>query len=444
MFHYSMVKLVRSHSEKLDKPLREAIISLYKPFRFTPCFIHQFLEKRMKKKRKLSVIIEFKKTPNIFSSFVVEQLLEGSRYCRVNNKFAAISCCSASITPERLEFILIHCNEIKRVYLNRTIKALSNHWINSKFESNRTTDDERLTGKGVTVAVIDTGVYLHEDLEGRVRDFVDFINQRTKAYDDNGHGTHCAGNVAGNGSMSNGDYKGVAIEAEIIGVKVLDRTGTGTLESIIQGVDWCIKYNQIHPDRPIDIISMSLGTHALKYKNEQEDPVVRMVEEAWMSGITVVTAAGNDGPDAYTIASPGVSDKIITVGALDSDHQSDGLLNTAAFSSRGPTIYGKAKPDILAPGVNSISLRSPGSMVDRTQKSNRIKKHYTKMSGTSMSTPLCAGAAALLIQNDRTLSPNEIKKLLMQETLSSDRDQESAQGPVHLDIAKSLYDISLK
>ena len=429
-----MVKLVRGHSTKLDKPLREAILDLYKPFRFTPCFLHRFLEKRLQTKQKLSVIIEFERTAVFFHSFLMEQLLNGHGKSCVRNRFSSISCCSAYITPERLEFILSHCPSIKRIYLNRKIKALRfGHKAQKPGQPTKNTPGV-LTGKGVTIAIIDTGVFQHEDLAGRISGFVDFINGRANAYDDNGHGTHCAGIAAGNGLLSNGTYNGMAPEANIIGIKVLDRTGTGTIESIIQGVEWCIKYNQNHPSHPIHIISLSLGTHATKYMTEQDDPIVRMVEEAWKSGITVVTAAGNDGPDPFTIASPGVSEEVITVGSLDTSHiYPSETFNTAPFSSRGPTIYGKRKPDLLAPGVDLISLRTPGSFIDRFQKSNRHEKHYTKMSGTSMSTPFCAGAAAMLLQSDVSLTPSMIKQLLVEGTSFVNAD-----GVGQIDVERSL------
>lgn len=166
-----------------------------------------------------------------------------------------------------------------------------------------------LTGEGITVAVVDTGVYPHEDLDGRIRDFVDLVKQKTKPYDDNGHGTHCAGDVAGDGAASDGLYKGPAPKANIIGVKVLNKQGTGSLSTIIEGVEWCIQFNEDHPDDPIHIISMSLGGDAQRYDDEQDDPMVRAVNAAWDQGIVVCVAAGNSGPNSQTIASPAVSQK---------------------------------------------------------------------------------------------------------------------------------------
>ncbi|MDQ0927617.1 subtilisin family serine protease [Bacillus atrophaeus] len=206
---------------------------------------------------------------------------------------------------------------------------------------------------------------------------------------------------------------GPAPEANLIGVKVLNKQGSGTLAAIIEGVEWCIQYNEDNPDEPIRIISMSLGGEALRYDNELDDPLVKAVEEAWNAGIVVCVAAGNSGPDPQTISSPGVSEKVITVGALDDNDtvsREDDIV--ASFSSRGPTVYGKEKPDILAPGVNIVSLRSPRSYIDKLQKSSRVGTQYFTMSGTSMATPICAGIAALILEHNPELTPDEVKELL--------------------------------
>ncbi|WP_185971095.1 S8 family peptidase [Alkalicoccobacillus porphyridii] len=439
MFHYSMVKFVRGHSVKLDRPLRDAIISLYKPLRFVPCFLHGFIEKCIRSKKKLSVIIEFEPNPFFFNKMIVEHLFQLNTKCAIKNEFAHIDCCSALITPDGLEMLITQCSQVKKVYLNRMIKALDTggaHQDINVHEPSSFFNTSKLTGKGVTIAIIDTGVYEHEDLQGRLRAFVDFVNNRTRPYDDNGHGTHCAGNAAGNGHLSKGKYKSLAPEADIIAIKVLDRTGTGTIERIIQGLDWCIKFNQTHKENPIQIISLSLGTHAMKYAHENEDPLVKMVEAAWRSGITVLIAAGNSGPERCTISSPGVSERAITVGALDDTIYP---AETADFSSRGPTIYGKPKPDILVQGVDVISLRVPGSYIDRLEKKNRIDKHYSKMSGTSMSTPICAGAVALLLHYNRTLSPDAVKKLLISGSVTTQANSNKLMETGHLNIEQSIH-----
>jgi serine protease AprX len=266
-------------------------------------------------------------------------------------------------------------------------------------------------------------VYPHEDLNGRITGFVDFINNRTDPYDDNGHGTHCAGDAAGDGSASGGLYKGSAPRANIIGIKALDKNGAGSLATIIEGVQWCLDYNESNPDNPIHVISMSLGASAQQYEDETDDPIVQIVNEAWDAGIVVVAAAGNSGPEPSTIASPGISRTILTVGALDDRDTADRTDDDVAdFSSRGPTIYGIEKPDILAPGVDITSLRAPNSSLAKSQKGDQMADYIT-LSGTSMATPICAGIIALILEVNPDLTPDEVKERIKNEVdLWDDRD----------------------
>src|SRR5699024_5734235 len=207
--------------------------------------------------------------------------------------------------------------------------------------------------------------------------------------------------------------------------KVLNRMGSGSLETVMQGVEWCIQYNEDNPDSPIDIISMSLGSEAGSYNNEDDDPMVKVVEQAWDEGIVMCVAAGNSGPDPQTIARPGVNDQVITGGALDDKNTADTRSDDtgAEISGRGPTVYGEIKADILAPGVNIVSLRAPNSYLDKLQKSSRVGNDYFMLSGTSMATPICAGAVALMKQVCPDASPDELKTLLKNSAdLLTERD----------------------
>jgi len=415
MFGYSMVKMVRYHGNRIDRPLRDIILNLYRPFKWTPCFLHNLFEGTIRKNRKLSVIIEFQNGCYQTGCNTVTKILSNHTRNQIKHHFSRVSCCSAEITPNGLEDILDNCSDVKRIYLNRNVQAFLDVAKGSANARNVERKDTVLTGEGVKIAIIDTGIHPHQDLAGRITDFVDFVNNRVEPYDDNGHGTHCAGDAAGDGSASLGKYAGPAPRANLVGIKVLDKLGSGTLETVMQGVEWCIQYNENeeHEDK-IDIISMSLGSTAQNYGEENKDPMVSIVEAAWASGIVVCVAAGNEGPESRTIASPGVSDQIITVGAYDDRNTIDRADdNVASFSSRGPTIYGETKPDVLAPGVNIVSLRSPNSYLDKLQKANRVDNDYFTLSGTSMATPICAGIVALLLENNPNIKPKEVKKLLM-------------------------------
>lgn len=435
-----MVQMVRANADKLERTLREEILNLYKPFKWTPCFLHRYFEGSLKKRKKLSVIIEFEKGCYEKGCNEIETVMKKHVKNKIRNHFSRVSCCSADITPNGLEDMLSSCRQIKKIYLNREVKAFLDVAVESARANNVVRRSQKLTGKGVKIAIIDTGIYPHQDLSGRITDFVDFINNRTDPYDDNGHGTHCAGDAAGNGAASSFRYAGPAPEANLVGVKVLDKLGSGSLETVMSGVDWCIQYNEDNPFRKIDIISMSLGSSPQHFGDDSNDPMVQIVNAAWDAGIVVCVAAGNEGPNSGTIASPGLSEKIITVGALDdmdtADTRNDD--DVADFSSRGPTIYGDKKPDILAPGVNIVSLRAPNSYLDKLQKASRVENDYFTLSGTSMATPICAGVIALMKQNDPGLSPSKVKEALMAGAdLWRDRDH-NKYGAGYINASRSI------
>jgi serine protease AprX len=437
MFGFSMVNVVRRYSHKIDRTLRQELLGLYRPLRWIPCFMHDSIEKRLKNVKKYPVIVEFDQQNDGYHSGLADlhSLANNNRRCHVKHHYSSVSCCSAELTAAALEELVTKCAHVRKIHFDRKVTALLD--VAGPSINSRVLNRNGLTGKGITIAIVDTGIYLHKDLqspENRFTAFKDFVNNRTNPYDDNGHGTHCAGDAAGNGHASNGQYMGPAPEAKLVGVKVLDRTGSGSLSTVMAGIQWCID-NKL--DHSIDIISLSLGSSATQ--SAQDDPMVKIVESAWDKGIVVCAAAGNDGPDEMTIASPGISPKIITIGAMDDKNTS---LRTddkpAEFSSRGPTsIDHFIKPDLLVPGVNIISWRSPNSFLDKTTKSNRVGGDYFSLSGTSMATPICAGVAALVLQKNKGLQPNDVKEKL----LNSAEDwglAPTTQGKGYLDAEKAI------
>lgn len=259
--------------------------------------------------------------------------------------------------------------------------------------------DTFLSGKGQTVALIDTGISLHPDFclqEKRVVLFKDFIGEKENPYDDNGHGTFVAGVCAGNGAMSGGKYNGIAPQSKIISLKALNKKGEASADRILSAMEWV--YDN-HKKYDIKVVCMSFGSDPLGYN----DPIMMGAETLWKEGITVVAAAGNSGPEYQTIKSPGVSSQIITVGGFDdnrfeNEKFNENFFELAKFSSRGPA-FQRYKPDLVAPGVDIISCG--------------IKENYTKLSGTSVATPMIAGLALLLLEQNPKLKPNEIKRKLL-------------------------------
>lgn len=221
--------------------------------------------------------------------------------------------------------------------------------------------------------------------------FVDFISNKKTPYDDNGHGTHVAGILCGDGSASGGRYKGVAPGCRIIAVKVLDRMGNGNKEDVLRAFQWILKNYQKYRVR---IVNISVGTI---YRTWCDHHLLSQgVEELWDQGLVVVAAAGNQGPKPGSITAPGSSKKVITVGS------SDMLIGSAGVSGRGPTFECVCKPDLVAPG-NRITSCLPGG-------------GYGIKSGTSMSTPFISGAIARMMEKDPLLTNVEIKMMLRDST----------------------------
>lgn len=247
------------------------------------------------------------------------------------------------------------------------------------------------TGKDIGVCLLDTGISDHPDFKGRIQMFVDFISNKKTPYDDNGHGTHVAGILCGDGSASGGRYKGVAPGCRIIAVKVLDRMGNGNKEDVLQAFQWILKNYQKYRIR---IVNISVGTI---YRTWCDHHLLSQgVEELWDQGLVVVAAAGNQGPKPGSITAPGSSKKVITVGS------SDMLIGSAGVSGRGPTFECVCKPDLVAPG-NRITSCLPGG-------------GYGIKSGTSMSTPFISGAIARMMEKDPLLTNVEIKMMLRDST----------------------------
>lgn len=247
----------------------------------------------------------------------------------------------------------------------------------------------------ITIAFIDTGISPHLDFllpTNRIVHFKDFINNRIYPYDDNGHGTFISG-VACAGGICKRQYTGIIPSANIVMIKALDSNGETSSQTILEAMQYV--YN-IRKKYNIKVVCMSFGADY----SGANDPLQKGALALWNSGLIVVAAAGNSGPDKNSIKSPGTSSRIITVGGLD-DGRNDGKIKIADFSSRGPVDY-KFKPDIVAPSVDITSTCS-----------HFRQGFYTTMSGTSVATPMIAGICALLVNQHPTYSPDKIKHTLL-------------------------------
>lgn len=266
-------------------------------------------------------------------------------------------------------------------------------------------------GSGVTVAIIDTGIDgNHSGLDDQDDDpttydpkiiaFYDAVNNPSLTngteifpYDDQGHGTHCAGTTAGTGAPTY-EHPGMAPQANLVGVKVLDEGGSGSFATVMAGMQWTVDHRY---EFNIRAASMSLGGPGLiEWTTSEEDSVNRYANEMVRAGVAMFIAAGNTaGPG--TIGTPGSAEDVITVGALDKD------TSIASYSSEGPTEEGRVKPNIAFVGSDVMSAEANSG------------DGYVGFSGTSMATPGAAGVAALMYQANPDLSPFDIRNI-MQET----------------------------
>ena len=327
---------------------------------------------------------------------VIVEMNPGAKHADVNalggkvkDTWTVINGFSADLPVAAINALAKNPN-VKAVSFDAEVKVNLN--IASQVVESNLLWNEGYDGDGVTIAVVDTGIYPHADFGSRIVGFKDYVNGRTAAYDDHGHGTHCAGITAGAGAT----YKGMAPHAKLVGVKVLNSAGSGSNSTIINGINWVVANKATYG---IKVLSMSLGGTVTQ--SSTTDPVCAAVRSAWNAGLVVCIAAGNSGPSASTIGTPGNEPLIITVGASDDKNTvsiSDDIV--ASFSSRGPTSYdGWTKPDLLAPGTNIISCKNAST-------------GYVSMSGTSMATPLVAGICAQYLEANPTATPATVKSNL--------------------------------
>jgi serine protease AprX len=276
------------------------------------------------------------------------------------------------------------------------------------------------TGRGITVALVDTGVSSLPDVANSLVPIKDGaiggipancvnLSGEPTCNDEYGHGTFLAGLISGNGAASNGAYRGTAPDAQVLSLKIAGPDGSADVSKVLAAIQWVVSFRDIYHIR---VLNLSLGTDSTQ--SYRVDPLNYAVEAAWRNGIVVTVAASNRGPGASTISKPGDDPFVLTVGALDdkgtADQSDDTLPN---FSSRGPTASdGLSKPDIAAPGAHLVSLASPGSTITTTYPS-AMAAPYRRGSGTSMATAAVSGLIADMLSKNGALTPDQVKYALM-------------------------------
>jgi serine protease AprX len=289
------------------------------------------------------------------------------------------------------------------------------------------------SGQGVTVAVLDTGIDNNNAAFGaRVTARVDFVDPAHPAQGDPaGHGTHVAGIIAaGHDALS----PGIAPNANLVSVRVLDAHGSSRLSTVILGLEWVVAHKS---SLGIRVVVMALGAPAVG--GYRDDPLAAAAELTWRSGIVLVTAAGNAGPGAGTIQTPGIDPLVLTVGASDDNGTVTSADDTIpSWSSVGPTPDGLAKPDLVAPGRKIVSVRVPGSTLDLQSPTHVEGPTTIRFSGTSEAAAVVAGAAALLVEQRPELSPDETKALLVQAARPLAGISAAAQGAGLVNVPRAL------
>lgn len=280
----------------------------------------------------------------------------------------------------------------------------------------------KLSGKHVTVCVLDTGVFMHRDLRERIAFFRDFTTNYSKSnipFDDCGHGTHVCGILAGNGVASRGKYKGVAPSVNLVVGKILDKNGKGELGNLINGLEWILEHKK---EYGIRIVNISIG---LSKKHDNEKTLQSYIHELYQQNVLIVTAAGNMGPAQNSLSILGEDVKTICVGCHDGNMDFNGRKKCEYYSGRGPSVYSLRKPDVVAPGTEIISCF------------HKNPYGYVKKSGTSMACPIVSGLAALYLEKYPEADVKQIMQRIKNATIDLG-EAWSKQGYGMIDAVKML------
>jgi serine protease AprX len=336
------------------------------------------------------------------------------RIGKVKYQYNIIPAVAMEIPVSELENLARESN-VEKIVLDRMVSAFRLDSI-PLIKADNASSSFSVNGTSINISIIDTGIFNHTEFQSPNRIIKQKCycssgterstpccppgntNTSDNATDDSGHGTHCAGIAAGKGD-SNG--QGVAANASLFIVKVLDSSGSGYSSDVVAGIDWAVSNES-------QVISLSLGSY-LGSQNCYDSPVSEAVDNATKLGVVVIVAAGNAGYSTPNITAPGCAKRVITVGATNDNDQ------IASFSSGGPTKDNRTKPDLTAPGVGIVSTKPSGiTLSDCTAQGD----NYMTCSGTSMATPHVAGVVALLIQKFKQINgyypnPDRVKAILI-------------------------------
>lgn len=294
------------------------------------------------------------------------------------------------------------------------------------------TDDihQSLSGKNITVAILDTGISLHPDFNGRIIEFKDFIKGAKTPYDDSGHGTHVAGCLAGSGLLSNNELRGIAYGCNLVICKTLNHKGEGNVQQMKEALLWILENYKKYR---IKVLNISVSFED-KENNGKLNILLELIKNITEKGIFTLVAAGNNGPSIRSISPLGIEKHVFCVGCYDLDYKNDDPGACSSYSGRGPSIYAIKKPDLVAPGTNIISTSS-----NIKERRGRYISIYEVRSGTSFSTPIVAGTAALILEKYPGITNEELKNRLCYSAIDL-KEPWNKQGWGMLNVKRALSD----
>jgi serine protease AprX len=377
--------------------------------------------------RSMRVIVQYNQAPGA-NHFAKAQ----SVGAKLNSNLSLVNAGAFTMSPAAIRALAMD-GDVAFISPDRKLKGMDDYTDSAVGVS--TAWNAGYDGTGIGVAIIDSGINdsNHADFKnsaGRSRvvyhqDFTGtpISNSSGASWDLYGHGTHVAGIVGGNGTWSGGRFAGVAPNVNLIDLRVLDQNGSGSDSTVIAAIQRAIALKNTYNIR---VINLSLGRGVpTGYAN---DPLCQAVESAWRAGIVVVVASGNygrlslNGSNGYgTVTAPGNDPLVLTVGAMKTMNTSGRTDDQiASYSSKGPTTYDHVvKPDLVAPGNTIVSIVDHGSALEALYPSNLRAgtnlsyRPYFVLSGTSMATPVVSGAVALLLDQNSSLAPDQVKARLM-------------------------------
>jgi serine protease AprX len=389
-------------------------------------------QKNAESQETAKIIVQYQQTPRAKQEGRVQRL-----GARLNARLGLVKAIALTVPTSALTALAAD-PEVVAIHTDHPLKGMDS--VTNAAVNISSAWNAGYNGSGIGVAILDSGINdSHPDLwdakqtHSRVVYHQDFTgtpttNSSGAKYDLYGHGTHVAGIVGGNGYLSSGNYSGVAPAVNLVDLRALDQNGDGSDSTVIAAIQEAISLQNTYN---IQVINLSLGRGISE--SYTQDPLCQAVESAWQAGIVVVVAAGNygrttvDGIDGYgTVTAPGNDPFVITVGAMNSNGSSSQSAETmTTYTSKGPTMFDHVvKPDIMAPGNSIVSLVAQGATLEADYPAQLVNGNnglpdYFTLSGTSMATPVVSGAAALILQQNSNLTPDQVKARLMQAAYQS-------------------------